>query len=98
MMSGIVRSSSGRRVSETRVTSRNASAVVTARGTKFDLSKDNVEKIRKAGGDEQLISTIALQSGQDDPTKPDMRSDDQIKHDGSRKDVDAIGNREVGKR
>jgi len=79
-------------------TSRNAASIVTARGTKFDLSKDNVEKIRKAGGDEQLISTIALQSGQDDPTKPDMKSDDQIKHDGSRADVDAIGNRSVGKR
>jgi len=79
-------------------TSRNASSIVVARGTKFDLSKDNVEKIRKAGGDEQLISTIALQSGQDDPTKPEMKSDDQIKHDGSKKDVDAIGNREVGKR
>ena len=78
--------------------SRNAASVVTARGTKFDLSKDNVEKIRKAGGDEQLISTIALQSGQDDPTKPDMKADDQIKHDGSEKDVDAIGNRSVGKR
>src|SRR3954463_7350740 len=77
---------------------RNAASIVTARGTKFDLSKDNVEKIRKAGGDEQLISTIALQSGQDDPTKPEMKADDQIKHDGSEKDVDAIGNRNVGKR
>jgi hypothetical protein len=79
-------------------TSRNAASIVTARGTKFDLSKDNVEKIRKAGGDEQLISTIALQSGQDDPTKPELKTDDQIKHDGSEKDVDAIGNRSVGKR
>src|SRR5438270_8750539 len=79
-------------------TSRNASSIVVARGTKFDLSKDNVEKIRKAGGDEQLISTIALQSGQEDPTKPDMKSDEQIKHDGSRADVDAIGNRKVGNR
>src|SRR5207244_3688933 len=32
-------------------TSHNASSIVVARGTKFDLSKDNVEKIRKAGGD-----------------------------------------------
>src|SRR4051812_14452485 len=79
-------------------TAHNASSIVVARGTKFDLSKDNVEKIRKAGGDEQLISTIALQSGQDDPTKPDMKADDQIKHDGSKNDVDAIGNRSVGKR
>src|SRR3954469_1037547 len=78
--------------------SRNAASIVTAHGTKFDLSKDNVEKIRKAGGDEQLISTIALQSGQDDPTKPEMKADEQIKHDGSEKDVDAIGNRNVGKR
>jgi len=79
-------------------TAHNASSIVVARGTKFDLSKDNVEKIRKAGGDEQLISTIALQSGQDDPTKPDMKADDQIKHDGGKNDVDAIGNRSVGKR
>ena len=78
--------------------SRNAASIVTARGTKFDLSKDNVEKIRKAGGDEGLLSTIALNSGQDDPTKPEMKTDEQIKHDGSKNDVDAIGNRDIGKR